>query len=107
MSGSANMEERTMNIVKILAVGTFLASTLAAGGVLAKAHDQGVKGSFAGTGPGPAEATPATARGGGGGRARPREQGGRGRFAGSGPGRANETTATAAQGLGAALGDAR
>jgi hypothetical protein len=61
MSGSGNMEERTMNIVKILAVGTFLASTLAAGGVLAKAHDQGVKGSFAGNGPGPANETTATA----------------------------------------------
>lgn len=30
-----------MNIVKTLAVGTFLASTLAATGAFAKAHDQG------------------------------------------------------------------
>ena len=38
-----------MNFVKTLAVGTFLASTLAASGAFAKAHDQGVKGTFANT----------------------------------------------------------
>ena len=50
-----------MNFTKTVAIGAFLATSLIAGGASAKAHDQGVKGSFADNGPGPAVTTTAAA----------------------------------------------